>query len=154
MGLEPPASLAMTDEDANEWIRVNGTKYQWVHSVRNYRRINALKRKLESFDFATLSDDRYYGGIMYFGAHTGRFSGSGGNLNIYGGGGDSHHGRSSVGGGGFWGGAVAGGHPQGGNFSHNHESHSSPGSGGSGGYFNSHRGSNGRPGLVVVTHFK
>mgnify|MGYP003108831533 CR=1 FL=1 len=82
MGLEPPASLAMTDEDANEWIRINGTKYQWVHSVRNYRRINALKRKLESFDFATLSDDRYYGGIMYFGAHTGRFSGSGGNLNL------------------------------------------------------------------------
>tara|TARA_R110002051_G_scaffold75747_4_gene137711 strand:+ start:9701 stop:11464 length:1764 start_codon:yes stop_codon:yes gene_type:complete len=82
MGLEPPASLAMTDEDANEWIRKHGAKYQWVHSVRNYRRINALKRKLESFDYATLSDDRYYGGIMYFGAHTGRFSGSGGNLNL------------------------------------------------------------------------
>lgn len=80
--------------------------------------------------------------------------GSGGNLNIYGGGGDSHHGRSSVGGGGFWGGAVAGGHPQGGNFSHNHQSHSSPGSGGSGGYFHNHRGSNGRPGMIVITHFK
>ena len=52
------------------------------------------------------------------------------------------------------GGAVAGGHPQGGNFSHNHQSHSSPGSGGSGGYFNSHRGSNGRPGMIVITHFK
>ena len=80
--------------------------------------------------------------------------GSGGNLNIYGGGGDSHHGRASVGGAGFWGGAVAGGHPQGGNFSHNHQSHSSPGSGGSGGYFNSHRGSNGRPGMIVIPHFK
>ena len=80
--------------------------------------------------------------------------GSGGDLNIYGGGGQSHHNYSSVGGSSFFGGAVAAGHPQGGNFSHNHQSHSAPGSGGSGGYFNSHRGSNGRPGLVVVTHYK
>ncbi len=82
MGIEPPASLAMADEEANEWIRIHGGKYKWVNSVRNYRRINALKRKLEAFDHATMSDDRYYGGIMYFGAHTGRFSGSGGNLNL------------------------------------------------------------------------
>ena len=29
-----------------------------------------------------MPDGRFYGGIMYFGAHTGRFSGSGGNLNL------------------------------------------------------------------------
>jgi len=80
--------------------------------------------------------------------------GSGGNLNIYGGGGQSHHNYSSVGGTSFFGGAVAAGHPQGGNFSHNHQSHSAPGSGGSGGYFHNHRGSNGRPGMCVITHFK
>lgn len=80
--------------------------------------------------------------------------GSGGDLNIYGGGGQSHHNYSSVGGNSFFGGAVAAGHPQGGNFSHNHQSHSAQGSGGSGGYFHNHRGSNGRPGLVVVTHYK
>ena len=79
--------------------------------------------------------------------------GSGGNLNIYGGGGANHHQETGKGGSGFWGGSVAGGHPQGGNFSHNHQSHSSPGSGGAGGYFNGHRGSNGRPGLCVVTHY-
>jgi hypothetical protein len=80
-------------------------------------------------------------------------TGSGGNLNIYGGGGQPHHTRSSVGGECYWGGGVAAGHPNGGNFSHNHQSHSTPGSGGAGGYFNGHRGSNGRPGLVVVTMF-
>ena len=79
--------------------------------------------------------------------------GSGGNLNIYGGGGANHHQETGKGGGGFWGGSVAGGHPQGGNFSHNHQSHSSPGSGGAGGYFQGHRGSNGRPGLCVITHY-
>jgi len=82
VGLEPPESLAMDDTDANEFLDTNGEKYPWIGAVRNYRRINALKRKLESFDKATMDDGRYYGGLMYFGAHTGRFSGSGGNLNL------------------------------------------------------------------------
>ena len=87
--------------------------------------------------------------------HSGGLGGNGssGNLNIYGGGGQAHHSYSSEGGRSFWGGAVAAGHPQGGHFSHNHQNHSAPGSGGSGGYFNGHRGSNGRPGMVVITHF-
>ena len=80
-------------------------------------------------------------------------TGSGGTVNIYGGGGQAHHARSAIGGDSYWGGSVAAGHPQGGNFSHNHQSHSSPGSGGAGGYFNSHLGSNGRPGLCVVTMY-
>lgn len=82
MGIEPPASLALTDEDAQDWIRRHGFKYQWIEAVSNYRRINSLLKKLESFDAATMPDNRYYGGIMYFGSHTGRFSGSGGNLNL------------------------------------------------------------------------
>ena len=82
MGLEPPVSLSMTDNDANTWIKKHGQKYKWIHAVRDFRRINSLKKKLESFDNATMSDGRYYGGLMYFGAHTGRFSGSGGNLNL------------------------------------------------------------------------
>jgi len=82
MGIEPPASLAQTDVDAQEWIRRHGHKYKWIESVTNWRRINALAKKLESFDAATMPDSRYYGGIMYFGGHTGRFSGSGGNLNL------------------------------------------------------------------------
>ena len=81
-GLDPPASLALTDEDANKWIKENEGKYKWISAVRDYRRINSLKRKLEAFEYATMGDKRYYGGILYHGAHTGRFSGSGGNLNL------------------------------------------------------------------------
>jgi hypothetical protein len=76
--------------------------------------------------------------------------GSGGNLNIYGGGGANHHQESGIGGASFWGGSVAGGHPQGGNFSHNHQSHSAPGSGGAGAYFHGHYGSAGKAGMIVV----
>jgi len=80
--------------------------------------------------------------------------GSGGNLNIYGGGGGSHEQRSAgMGGKSFWGGPAPSGHPQGGHFAHNHQGHSAPGTGGTSGYFSGHRGSDGRPGLVVITEF-
>jgi len=81
-GIEPPASLAQTDVDAQDWIRRHGKKYHWVAAVTNWRRINSFKKKLASFDRATMENGRYYGGMMYYGAHTGRFSGSGGNLNL------------------------------------------------------------------------
>ena len=82
VGIEPPHSLAATDAEAQEWLRINGKKYAWVNAVISWRRINSIKKKIESFQFATMPDNRYYGGLMYFGAHTGRFSGSGGNLNL------------------------------------------------------------------------
>lgn len=82
-GITPPKSLDKRDAAANEWLRVNSFKYPWVAAVRNWRSINALKKKLEAFDQATMPDGRYYGGLMYFGANmTGRFSGSSANLNL------------------------------------------------------------------------
>ena len=41
-----------------------------------------MLKKIKSFENATIEDLRYYGGCLYFGAHTGRYSGSGGNLNL------------------------------------------------------------------------
>ena len=81
-GIDPPASLALSSEEANEWIDEYKDKHPFIEAVRDYRRINALKKKLDSFEYATLDDSRYYGGCFYFGAHTGRYSGSGGNLNM------------------------------------------------------------------------
>ena len=82
VGLEPPTSLAETDEEAQKWLEQHSQNHKWISAVKDWRRINSLKKKLESFDFATMPDSRFYGGCMYFGAHTGRFSGSGGNLNL------------------------------------------------------------------------
>jgi DNA polymerase I-like protein with 3'-5' exonuclease and polymerase domains len=82
-GVVPPESLALTSTEANDWIKEHGKKYVWIEAVRNFRRVNSVKRKLESFEYASMSDKRFYGNIMYFGASvTGRFSGSGGNLNL------------------------------------------------------------------------
>jgi hypothetical protein len=80
-------------------------------------------------------------------------SGSGGDVNLYGGGGGSHHHSFGPGGRTYFGGSVAGGHPNGGNFSHNHQSHSVPGSGGRGAYFSGHYGSSGKGGMVIITHY-
>ena len=90
-------------------------------------------------------------------AHSGGLggNGSGGYLQVYGGGGMSHHGGGGgLGGSSHFGGAVAGGWPNGGNFSHNHQNHSAYGSGGSGGHFHGHRGSDGRSGVVVVMEYR
>ena len=81
-GLEPPKSLAQDNEETEQWFRAHSKKFLWIEATRNWRRINALKKKLQSFRHATMQNGRYYGGLMYWGAHTGRFSGSGGNLNL------------------------------------------------------------------------
>ena len=88
--------------------------------------------------------------------HSGGVSGvgSGGNLNIHQGGGGSHHDNFGPGGGSIFGGAAPSGHPQGGHFSHNHQNHSAPGTGGTGGHYHGHRGSDGRPGIVVMEEYK
>jgi hypothetical protein len=81
-------------------------------------------------------------------------TGSGGDVNLYQGSGGGHEQRSSgMGGSTFFGGPAPAGHPQGGHFSHIHQGHSAPGTGGTSGYFSGHRGSDGRPGICVITEY-
>jgi DNA polymerase len=83
MGIDPPASLAKDSPDADAWLAKHRNDCPWVSAVSDYRRINSFIKKLEAFNLGTQPDGRYYGGYMYFGANpTGRFSGSGGNLNL------------------------------------------------------------------------
>lgn len=80
--------------------------------------------------------------------------GSGGDLNLYGGGGSGHmYWAGPPGGNSFYGGAGASGHPQGGEYAHNHSSHAAFGCGGTAGYHVERRGANGMPGVVVVYEF-
>ena len=82
--------------------------------------------------------------------------GSGGSLNIHGGGGQGHehYGGGGDGGASYFGGSGPSGHPQGGNYSHNHQAHSAPGTGGSSGWQSGHRGADGKAGMVVITEYK
>ena len=88
--------------------------------------------------------------------HSGGVSGngSGGNLNIHTGGGFSHHAYSAQSTANtYFGGGAPGNHPQGGHFAHNHQNHCTQGSGGAGSHFHGHRGSDGRPGMIIVTNY-
>jgi|TARA_Y100000022_G_scaffold73948_1_gene63692 hypothetical protein len=81
--------------------------------------------------------------------------GSGGDFNQYGGGGSGHEYYSGVtGGASYWGGSGASGHPQGGQYSANHQTHAAPGAGGSAGYHTSYVGAVGRDGICVIWEFK
>lgn len=79
--------------------------------------------------------------------------GTGGDFNIYGGGGTGHYGYTGIGGTSHFGGQGATGHPQGGNYSHNHQSHCAPGSGGGAGWRSSYQGARGGDGIVVVYEY-
>lgn len=88
--------------------------------------------------------------------HSGGVSGagSGGNLNLHMGGGFSHHAYSAQScADTFFGGGAPSSHPQGGHFAHNHQGHTAPGTGGAGAHFHGHRGSDGRPGIIVITSY-
>jgi hypothetical protein len=88
--------------------------------------------------------------------HSGGVSGvgSGGNLNLHMGGGLSHHAYSAQScADTYFGGGAVSSHPQGGHFAHNHQGHSAPGSGGAGAHYHGHRGSDGRPGIIIVTNY-
>jgi hypothetical protein len=88
--------------------------------------------------------------------HSGGVSGagSGGNLNVHTGGGYSHHARdSSSVAESFFGGGTSSNYPNGGQFGHNHNGHSALGAGGGGAHFHSYRGTDGRPGIIIVTNY-
>ena len=78
--------------------------------------------------------------------------GSGGNINQFGGGGTGH-GYNGRGGNTFFGGPGAAGHPQGGAFANNHQSHTVPGTGGANGWATSYPGNVGTTGMVVIWEY-
>jgi len=78
--------------------------------------------------------------------------GSGGQVNLYGGGGTGH-GHNGKGGATHFGGAMASGHPQGGSYTANHQTHAAPGTGGSNGWASSYPGGVGKEGIVVIMEF-
>lgn len=90
-GILPPATLAIDSEECERWLEEYGDKFPWVGAMRDWRRCNAIIKKLEAIKARTHGGRLRYE-IKYWGAGmTGRWSGAGGvnvqNLsgkNIYG----------------------------------------------------------------------
>jgi hypothetical protein len=78
-GIEPPPSLAMTDEDCEAWLEKYGDQYPWVGAMRDWRRTNMLLTKYEAIRNRTDARNRMSYNLKYCGAqHTGRWSGDAG----------------------------------------------------------------------------
>lgn len=74
--LIPPKSLAKDSAEADQWLTENEPDHKWIYAYRNWRRANSLLKKVEAVERATREVDghyRYFGGLMYCGAHTKRW---------------------------------------------------------------------------------
>lgn len=83
--LTPPKSLAQDNAESEDWLVSNETTHEWIYAYRNWRKANALLKKVEAVIRGTRKfrdHYRYFGQMKYCGAHTRRWSGSGGNLNM------------------------------------------------------------------------
>ena len=83
--LTPPNSLAQDNPESEDWLVENEQAHDWIYAYRHWRKANALLKKVEAVIRATRDVGghfRYFGQMKYCGAHTKRWSGSGGNLNM------------------------------------------------------------------------
>ena len=76
-GLTGPESLAMSSEECDAWMDLYGEKYPWVGAMRDFRRANMLSAKINRMLDRVRPNGRMPYELKYFGAHTGRDSGSG-----------------------------------------------------------------------------
>ena len=78
-GLPVPESMAKDDEDFADWLDRHSAEHPVVGHVRDWRRINALLKKIQTLHGRTDADSHFRYGLKYCGAqHTGRWSGDAG----------------------------------------------------------------------------
>lgn len=77
-GIPTPESFAQDDEECQAWEDKWGAQYSWIRGVRDWRRTNMLLQKLKTIRTRLRSDGTFPYSLLYFGAHTGRFSGADG----------------------------------------------------------------------------
>lgn len=78
VGITTPKSLAIGDEECDLWMEQHGDKYKWVSAMRDWRRANAILKKLEAMQVRVI-DGRFRYEIKTYGAGmTLRWSGAGG----------------------------------------------------------------------------
>lgn len=78
IGINPPSSLALSSEEADEWFDKHGDDAPFAGAMRTWRRANALREKLKTMLSRVKPDGRMCYSLLYMGGHTGRWSGSGG----------------------------------------------------------------------------
>lgn len=79
VGISPPPVKSRDGEDAyDHWAATYAPKYKWVKAYTDYRVINKFITTLETIKNRLYEDGCFPFDLLYFGAHTGRWAGSGG----------------------------------------------------------------------------
>ncbi len=78
IGLQPPVSLAMDDEDTDAWFEAHSSRAPFAQAMRTWRRANSLRKKLITMKSRLMENGRMSFSLLYGGAHTMRWSGAGG----------------------------------------------------------------------------
>jgi DNA polymerase I-like protein with 3'-5' exonuclease and polymerase domains len=77
-GIWAPDSFAEKEEQAQKWEEEFSDKFPWVSAIREHRKANKHLKTVETMISRTRPDGRMGYDLKYFGATTGRDSGSGG----------------------------------------------------------------------------
>lgn len=82
VGIPAPPVKDDDEEGFNTWESTYGPKYLWVYGAGKWRSLNKLLRSLETIKDRIRPDGTIDFSLLYFGAHTGRWSGGGSGLNM------------------------------------------------------------------------
>ncbi len=74
----PPVKSRDGEEAYDQWAATYGPQHRWVKAFTDYRVINKFISTLETIKARLDGDNVFAYELLYFGAHTGRWSGSGG----------------------------------------------------------------------------
>jgi hypothetical protein len=82
VGIPAPPIKGEDEEGFNEWESTYGPKFPWVYSAGQWRSLNKLLTSLETIKDRLREDDTIDFSLLYFGGHTGRWSGGGSGFNM------------------------------------------------------------------------
>lgn len=77
-GIPKPKTTNAKDPKFEKWFEDYGDKASFVKSIQAWRRYNKLLKTIQTILIRTEPDGRMEYSLLYFGAHTGRWSGAGG----------------------------------------------------------------------------
>ena len=77
-GISCPGSFAQDSDECREWEDRHGNTHLWIGALRDWRRANILLKRLETVEKRLTPEGIFPFSLLYFGAHTGRYSGTGG----------------------------------------------------------------------------
>lgn len=76
IGIAPPPVRSKDEEAYQQWLDDNRDKAPWIEAISQYRKLMKMAAFLQTMKARRRRDDCIDAQLLYYGAHTGRFSGA------------------------------------------------------------------------------